>query len=205
MSSRGYSEDVITVLYMVPFVASGVYAIYLWARGGISAVLPTAVYLSVTRDPYIFIIGSLAVMAGVIMEVRSAGEADKQAKVKGVGETLQTIAIASLVLALICAWYANSFVHLSGTVTDFIVGRYSLIFPAMLVLLSYLVTVNIKVDSLKNPKVLGIIALLLVPAVVYEVGKRDAAGGFALALVLAIVGIGLLVRNGRMAKSPEKE
>jgi hypothetical protein len=197
MSSKGFSEDVPFVLYLVPFLATAVYGLYLWAKSGVSLFLPTTVYLTVTRDPYLFMIGSFAVLLGVILDVGSGDQASRPLRMKSVGNLLQSIALASLVLSLLGAWYSNGFIGLSGTATDFFVGRYSIIFPAMLVLLSYLITIQVRLNALKSPKVLGFISLLLVPAVVYEVGKRDTAGGLAIALVLAMVGFGLFLRTGK--------
>lgn len=205
MVSKGLSEDATAVLYLVPFLVSAAYGLYLWVRGGLSATLPKTVYLTVTRDPYVFMLGSFAVMLAVVVEVTSAESAGRQAKAKSTGDTLQSVAAASVVLALLGAWYANGFVNITGTVTDFIVGRYSIIFPAVMVLLSYLVTIQLKLDSLRNPKVLGIIAMLLVPAVVYELGKRDAAGGLAIALVLIIVGVGFILKGGRKPQAAAEQ
>lgn len=204
MSSKGYSKEVPDILYLVPFLVSGVYGVYLWATNGISIELPSTVFLTVTRDPYVFIIGSFAVMLGMIVEISSAEEAERQARVKSVAGTLQSIAVASLVLALVGALYCNGFLHLSDAATDFIVGRYGVVFPTMMVLLSYLITLQAKVEAVRNPKVLGVIAMLLVPAVVYEVGKRDTAGGLAIALALVIVGMFLFVRNGTKTAEPKQ-
>lgn len=195
MSSKGYMEEVPTILYLVPFLASGVYGIYLWAANGVSALLPSTVYLAVTRDPYVFIVSSVAAMLGMVVEVGSAEAADRQAKVKSAAGTLQSIAVASFVLALIFALYSNGFVHVSDAATDFMVGRYAVVFPMMMVLLSYLITLQARINSLRNPKVLGCIVMLLVPVVVYEIGRRETALGLGSGLALIVVGVFLFVRN----------
>jgi hypothetical protein len=193
MATRGYAEDVSTLLFLVPFLAAGIYGLVLWVQAGISAVLPTSVYLTVTRDPILFIIGSLSIMLGVMIEVNSADPSTRQAKLASLGNNLQSIAIASLVLVVISALYANGFLDVSGAATDFIIGRYGLVFPAVLVLLSYLLTARFKWSSLKNRKVLAVIALLLVPASIYELGMRQPALGLGGALILLIVGVALFV------------
>ncbi len=204
MSNKSLYSDASALLYLVPFVASGAYALYLWALGGITPILPTVVYLTVTRDPIVFMLGSLSVMLGVVLELSSTDPAERVAKLSSLGNTLQSIAAAGLVLALLCAWYANGFTDVSGAATDFIVGRFSLVFPAMMVLLSYFVTARFNLDSLRNRKVLGIIALLLVPASVYALGRRNTSLGLGAALVLFIVGLALLLMNNRKQPGPEK-
>jgi uncharacterized membrane protein YhaH (DUF805 family) len=204
MSDKGLSDEVAVILYLVPFLGSGAYGIYEWAKGGISIYLPSTVFLTVTRDPYLFIIGSLAVILGMIVEVNSARQADVQERVKSAASALQSIAVASLVLAFLGAWYSNGLGNISGAVTDFIVGRYSVIFPTLMLLLSYLVTLRLQINALRDPTIMGIIAMLLVPVAIYEVGKRDTAVGLAVALVLAIIGIFLFVLKSGKTPSPKQ-
>ena len=203
MSRDGTVDDVSALLYLVPFAASGLYGLFLWLRGGISLYLPTQVYLTVTRDPILFAVASLSVMGGVVLEVRSTPEAERGAKLSSLSNTLQSIAVASIVLTFIAAVYANG-LDVAGAATDFVVGRYGLVFPVILVLLSYLVTAKFNLDSLRSPKVLGVVALLLVPVAIYEVGRRQVAVGLALSLALLIVGLAPYVYS-RPKSKPEAE
>jgi FlaA1/EpsC-like NDP-sugar epimerase len=205
MNFRGRSEDFATLLYMVPFIASGIYGLALWIQSGISLVLPTSVYLTVTRDPILFIIGSLSVMLGIVIELNGTTPAARHAKLASLGNTLQSIAVTSLVLVLICALYANGFTNLGDTVTDFIVGRYGLVFPAMLVLLSYLVTAQFRLEAIANRKVMAVVALLLVPASLYEIGKRQTALGLGIALLFLLIGLALYLVPERKPPAPKEE
>lgn len=199
MSSSGRYGDVSAILYLVPFVVSGVYGLYLWVQAGLSAVLPSSVYLTVTRDPYVFMVGSVAIMLGVVLDLTGTDLAHRKARLTSLGNTLQSVAVASLILVLIAAFYANGFIDVSGAADDFIVGRYGLVFPAVLVLLSYLITAQFNLSSLRKPKVLAVIALLLVPASLYEIGKRQLGLGLGIAFVLLIVGIGAYLLPQRKA------
>ena len=204
MSSRGRYEDLSTLLYLVPFLGAFGYAIALWVQSGASALLPTQVYLTVTRDPTLFIVGSLAILLGVMIEVNSTEAAGRPSKLLSLGETLQSIAVASLVIVILSAWYANGFTNLGGAATDFIVGRYGLVFPAMMVLFSYLLTIKVRLESITNRNFVALVALLLVPASLYEIGKRQLALGVGVAFVLLIVGLFLYLTPQR-TKAPEKE
>ncbi len=200
MSKKVSLDDASVLLYTVPFIASGVYALYLWAASGISSVLPESVYLTVTSDPILFLVGTFSVMLGVVLEVSSAGHAGRPAKLGSVSSTLQTVAAASFILALACALYANGFSNVSGAANDFLVGKFSLVFPLMILLFSYLITVRFNLVSLRTPTILGIIAMILVPASLYEVGKRSTVVGLAVALVFLIAGLCLfLMSNGKVA------
>jgi hypothetical protein len=205
MNLRGRSEDISTLLYMVPFIASGIYGLVLWIQSGISLILPTSVYLTVTRDPILFILGSLSVMLGIVIELDGTQPAARHAKLASLGNTLQSIAVASLVLVLICAFYANGFTDLGDTVTDFIIGRYGLVFPAMLVLLSYLVTAQFKLEAIANRRVMAVVAMLLVPASLYEIGKRQAALGIGIAMLLLLIGLALYLVPERKPPPPKED
>ena len=205
MSIKGRTEDISTLLYMIPFLVSGIYGLVLWVQGGLSAILPTSVYLTVTRDPYVFAIGTLSILLGITLEVNGTEMQARAAKLASLGNTLQSIAAASLVMVLVCAWYANGFLDVSGAATDFIVGRYGLVFPAMLVLLSYLITVQFRFSSLANRKVLAIVALLLVPASLYEIGKREVTAGLVIAFILLLIGLGIYLVPERKTRPSEEE
>ena len=205
MSTRGRAEDFSTILYLVPFIASGVYGLVLWVQNGVSLTLPTSVYLTVTRDPYLFMLGSLSIMLGIIIEVNGTDSGTRPAKLVSLGNTLQSIAAASLILVLLSAWYANGFTDLTGMATDFIVGRYGLVFPAVLVLLSYLLSAQFNLVSLANRKVLAIVAMLLVPVSLYEIGKRDVFAGLLVSLLLLLFGLGAYLVPEKKAPTPKVE
>jgi hypothetical protein len=187
-------EDVSTVLYLVPFLLCGIYAIVLWAQAGISALLPTDVYLTVTRDPNVFLVGTFAVLGGVYLDVYSRDRAERPKRLQALSGILQKIAAASFILSLLSALYANG-LNLSGTVLDFVVGRFSLVFPAMLVLLSYLIVIPLNTGTIGKRSLAGIVLMLLVAPVVYEVGKRNSVVGITLGLVLLIVGLIVFLWN----------
>jgi hypothetical protein len=201
MSRNVAGQDVSALLYLVPFAASGVYGVILWVQSGLSATLPSNVYLSVTRDPILFALGSIAVMLGLVLDVRSTEPGSRPTKVVSLANTLQSMAAASLVLALVSALYANGF-DVGAAAGDFIVGRYGLVFPATLVLLSYLVSAQFKLESLKNPKTIGIIALLLVPVSIYEIGKRQTFIGLLVAFLLLLIGVAPYLMPAKRKPAP---
>lgn len=197
-------DDVSTVLFLVPFLVSGVYALYLWAGSGISTLLPTSVYLTVTRDPTVFLLGSFAVMGGLFVSVWVTERPKRRDKLASLSGTLQKIAVASFVLALVSVFYATGF-SISDSVTDFLVGRYSLVFPAMLVVLSYLIVIPVSTAPFGMRKLTGIVIMLLVPVVLDEVGKRDVLVGLFGAFALLIVGLFVFLWKGPGQKEEETE
>ena len=205
MSVRLRYEDYSTLLYLVPFVGSFVYALALWVQGGISLELPTAVYLTVTRDPIMFVVASLAVVAGLAIEVNGTEPSGRPAKLVSLSSTLQSMAVASVVIALIAALYSNGFTDVTDAAADFMVGKYDLVFPAMLVLLSYFITAQFKMEAIANRKFMAVIAMLLVPASLYEIGKHQTFIGIVVAFVLLMIGLGLYLFPERKTAPPKKQ
>lgn len=204
MSKKAPYDDVSVLLYMVPFIASGVYGIYLGVAGGVSHLLSSSVYLNVTRDPIIFLIGTLGVSLGVVMEVYSTGAESRRAKLGSISNNLQVIAAASFILALICALYANGG-SLSGTGSDFLSGRFSILFPILLVGFSFLLIIPLSVGDVEKPAFLGFISMLLVPVALHEIGKRNSVAGLSVSLVLIVIGAALFWKAYRTVDQKKTE
>ena len=196
------SGDLPTLLYLVPFVAAGVYAIVLWVQNGVSLNLPTSVYLTVTRDPILFVVGFLAVLVGVLLEVRSAEPPQRWSRVVSLSNTVQSMAGASLVLALLSAIYANG-LDIGGAAGDFIVGRYDIVFPALLFLLSYLMRVEFQLSAFRSRRFLGVVSMVLVPAALYGLGKLKTSAGLPVAFLLLALGLFLILWPERKTRASE--
>jgi len=202
MSERVSVGDITALLYLVPFAAAAVYAIVLWAEYGLSATLPSTVYLTVTRDPYLFIVGSFAVLLGVIIEIRSTEPDRRWAKLLSLSNTVQSIAVASLVLVAICAVYANGG-DIGGAVDDFIVGRYGVFFPTMFFLMSYLMRVQFQWSAMTSMKFLGLVSMALVPGSLYALGKLgNTFAAISFALLFLVIGLFLFLWPERKNSKP---
>ncbi len=186
MANRDTLQDASAILYLVPFLVAGVYGLALWVAGGISAILPSTVYLTVTRSPYVFSAGILAVFVGIALDVDSTDEKGRQQKVSAVSNMLIKMAVASFVLAFIFAIYSAGPV---GGVTDFLVGRYNLVFPTLLVVFSFLLSAQFRFEAVMTLRNLGIIAMLLVPASLYVLGRHHTTLAIFATLVLVLFAI----------------
>ena len=183
MANRETLQDASALLYAAPFIICGVYALYLWFSAGISAVLPSAAYLTVTRSPYVFAAGSLAVFLGIAADVDSTELKERQARLSSISNMLISMAIASLVLSFIFALYSTGFNVTTGP-TDFIMGSYSLVFPTLLMLLSFLLAAQFRFEAVFKMRNLGVIAMALVPASLYVLGRHHLSLAIAATLVL---------------------
>lgn len=188
--------DVALLLYAAPFIINFAYALYLWFGSGISSTLPQFVYLEVSQSPYLFLVGFAAVaLAGVIDFNAEAPESKKNALV-ALSRRLQLIAFVSIVLAFLSAWYAASF-DLGTGIFNLLDGRYPLVFPALLVLLSFLILPSVKLQGANRKNLLVVVLLIASPAVLYELGKRNTSAGLGVGLILLLAAAFLIVRDSK--------
>jgi len=199
MSTSQNREDIPFILFLVPFAISGLYAIDLWVQAGLSSTLPQSVFLQVTQNPYVFLVGFAAVVFGAVLDVQQAGPAQRKAKLVHESTVVQVVAVSALILGILSAWYAAGF-DLSGAGTNVLQGRYVIIFPALLVIFSFLMLPSLTIRREQAKTILVAALLLAVPLTVDEVGKRSFFGGMVLGLVLLAAAVYLYLQGGRPTK-----
>jgi hypothetical protein len=198
MSNSQNREDIPFLLFVVPFAASGLYAIYLWVQAGISSTLPQSVFLQVTESPYIFLVGFVAVIFGAMIDVLLAEPARRKAKLVEESSTIQKIAVIAFVLGALCAWYAAGF-DLGTAGSNILQGRYVVVFPALLVVFSFLMlpALTVRKEQLRN--ILMVVLLLAVPFSIDEIGKRSFFGGMGAGLILLVAATYLYLQKPKQA------
>jgi hypothetical protein len=195
MNKKDVYEDVSFILFIMPFIAAGLYGLSLWISAGPSLVLPENVYLAVTKNPYIFLVGFASIMLGAVLEISNEDRSQRAARVVSLSKKMQTVAIVSLILSFLTAWYAKGFSSdITGAAIDMFLGRFNFIFPALLILFSFLVVPSLRVIKI-DQRIIATILLLLVPVVEDEIGKRNITAGLASALILIVAGSYLFVRS----------
>jgi len=191
-ASAGRSGDIALLLYAAPFILNFVWALYLWLGAGLSSVLPQLVFLEVTQNPYLFLLGFGAVALAAVIDFNSEPPERRRAALSTLSKRLQAIAGLSIVLALIAAWYAASF-DPGLTFYNLLDARYPLVFPALLVLLSFMILPSVRLQGANRKNLLVVVLLLASPAVLYELGKRNTIAGLGVGLVLLLVAALLLL------------
>jgi hypothetical protein len=186
--------DVALLLYAAPFILNFVYALYLWFGEGFSAIMPQIVYLEVTQSPYIFLIGFAAVALAVVIDFDSEPQNARKSTTAVLSRRLQLIALASVILAFIAAWYSAGG-DLGTGVLNMVDGRYPLVFPAVLVFFSFLILPSVRLQGANQKNLLIVVLLIASPLALYELGKRNTIGGLGVGLILLLVAAFLLVNN----------
>ena len=201
MPSREALQDASALLYAAPFLICAVYGVALWVSAGVSAVLPSSAYLTVTRSPYVFLAGTLTVFLGVALDVDSTDEKKRPARLSSISGMLMSIAIASFILALILGLYSAGF-NVTNGATDFMTGRYNLVFPAVLVVFSFVLSAQFNFEALFALRNLGLIAMALVPASLYVLGRHHLSVAIPVSFVLVVFSIVALLNPWKEKPSP---
>lgn len=140
LSKADVVEDVSFLLYSVPFVVSGLYALYLWLPKGLALSLPSDVYLMVTKDPLVFLLGFLAICVAVTVEVWMSASEARGAKVMENAKRMRWLALLCIALSLLSAWSATGYsLNLLNFLGLYLEGRYAILFPALLIGVSFLI------------------------------------------------------------------
>ncbi len=185
--------DIAFLLYLVPFIVSGAYAMVLWTQTGLSETIPQSAYLEVTENPDVFLIGLFAVLLAAMLEVAGRDAGGRRAELFSLSKRLQSVALVSFVLSLLMAWYTAGFSgNLSAFVLTFLAGRYAAVFPALLVLFSFMILPTFTLQRRHVRSLAGVISLVAVPAAMYEIGRRNIGAGYLVAVILLALGIFLI-------------
>ena len=127
------TENISFILYLVPLISSTIYAISLWTSEGLSSTLPETVYLSVTKDPYLFLISFLAICCAVLIEVFGSSKESRLSRIETNSKQIQILAVISFSAAVLSVWSTIGYsFDISRILQILLAGRYALIFPLML-------------------------------------------------------------------------
>jgi hypothetical protein len=186
--------DIALFLYAAPFILNFVWALYLWSATGLSSTLPQLVFLEVTQNPYLFLAGFAAVALAAMIDFNSEPPERRKSALSTLSKRLQAIAFLSVVLALVSAWYAADF-GVGGTFFNLLDGRYPLVFPALIVFLSFIILPSVRLQGANARNLLVVVLLVASPVAIYELGKRNTVAGLGVGLILILAAAFLLLRD----------
>jgi len=196
------TENISFILYLVPLISSTIYALSLWASEGLSSTLPETVYLSVTKDPYLFLIGFLAICSAVLIEVYGSSKESRLSRIEANSRQLQVLAVISIGAAVLSVWSTLGYsFNISGILQILLEGRYALIFPLMLFILAFLLNTSLKINLLSYNNLVKNASLILMiasPLIFYGLWRIHVPweGIISITLITLIIGLALLIYKG---------
>jgi hypothetical protein len=198
MNREEAAEDISLLLLLVPFVVSAAGGLLRSLGAGLSVRLSAEAYLSVTKNPIIFLVGFVAVCGSLVVQVAGTGPEARRGRLASGGKRLGKLAVASLILAILGSWSASGFsFSLSDNLALLLEGRYALIFPLAVFVLSGLLSAQIgrvkfSVGNWRNLLGMGMIVASplsfaalggIAPAVVGGLGMLLLLAGFIILMV----------------------
>jgi len=185
-------EDAALILYLIPILLNGGYGLWKWVTGGADLAALQQIYINLTREPVVFLAGLIAVCLAVVLDARYLSP------IEDVDRRVTRLAVFCFITALIIALISTRF-NLSSGLTLFLQGRYALIFPALLMVLSFLFRVRgVSLASLKGVRRwLSLLLLLISPLSLYLLWRLGVVwyAVFAVPLLLVIASLALMIRS----------
>lgn len=188
-------EDSVFLLYIIPIILNGLYALLLWSFMGFSSSLPIEVYLRVTKDPIVFLVGFVAICAALLLEIQANPKDTRITKIKENIYRLRVFAFLTIILSIICAWSASGYSSLLALLNVYVEGKFALIFPAILIGLSFALQPSIKYNLKLPSLIFEIIPLVLLigsPLSLFLLSRLSFSSAFVIGfpffiLILAVI------------------
>ncbi len=196
------TENISFILYLIPLIFSTVYAISLWVPEGLSSTLPETVYFSVTKDPYLFIIGFLAICSAILIEVYGSSKESRLNRIKENSRQLQVLAVISISAAVLSVWSTIGYsFNISGILQILLEGKYALVFPLMLFILAFLLNTSFRFNLLSFNNLVknaSIILMISSPLIFYALWYIHVPweGIISITLTILITGVILILYKG---------
>ena len=189
-------EDTSFLLFLLPIIVSGIFAIY---SAVTSSVFNVDTYIAITGNPIIFIIAIVSVCAALLLEIYYIPSNMRSKSINASARKMQRLAIVTMILTVLAALVALGGAPLPIILGTFLAGRYPILFSALLVSLSFLIVVPLKFQMGRNAatNALSIVLLVLSP-VAYFVGSGGSIPfepRAAVAVALLISGLLLMARS----------
>lgn len=198
-------EDTAFFLYLVPIVASIAYGIVEWYQfGPKSYSMPGLAYVVVSKSPYLFLGSLIAVCLGFIIEVR-AGTLDQRSDIVSTNASrMQLLAIIVLIISFAAGISAGGY-NLGNGASNFLTGRYALIFAFFMIGFSVLLSPKQILGNAKitvAPEFVGLILMAASPFVFYGATKLKLSFSVAGAagIVTLLIGIAILVAGPKLLR-----
>ncbi|NWG08774.1 MAG: hypothetical protein HXX80_00405 [Nitrososphaerales archaeon] len=194
-------EDLIFLLYLFPLFLNGLYALYLWFQRGITLSLPSEVYLAVTKDHAIFLMGVLAIVAALIIEVRMSPVESRAVNVGKNVSRMRVLAYFCVVTSLISTWSASGY---SLSILDiYLEGGYAMLYPAFLLFLSLALSSPIRKFLKLSPILFDLLPIVLIvfsPLSLYMLWRLGLPSSlvFSISLLIFIAGIAILLYGPKL-------
>lgn len=193
-------EDLTFLLYLGPFIICGLWGLFLTFSSGFSS---TQIYLLITKDPTVFLIGFGTVLSAALVEINLGSNEESFVRSRRSARNLQRIALASIVLSVISVAGAASLSGDLGAAGGLLVqGRFAFVFPLLVYVSSVVLSpLGLRRSYLKSPPLdfIGFLLIILSPILLYSLWNGDVAWEITagVPLLLMVLGLVLALKTAR--------
>jgi hypothetical protein len=194
-------ENISFILYLTPLLTSTFYAISIWIPKGFSFSIPLPVYLTVTKDPYLFIFGLISVCLAVLLEIYVSPINSRLNNLIENCQQVQILALICVASTLISAWSTTNYsLNTYKFLETILEGRYALIYPINLFMLSLLLNPSIRLELTSLDNIIektSLILLISSPLIMYMLFSLQMPWIIIITstLITLLIGLVLLYRS----------
>ncbi|MGQ9780724.1 MAG: hypothetical protein ACUVQ8_00500 [Nitrososphaeria archaeon] len=158
-------QNIILLLYLAPFLTGIIGWAYYFAILGPSETNFYTLFIVVSKDPFLFLIGFTGVVVATVLDAKGSGES-----IGGVMSRVEKIALALLIVEAITVFLVAE-MNITKIFFMFVDGKYAVILPLSLLIYSYLIPLGRihlqkpSVTSLLNT--LSILIMIGAPAFIF--------------------------------------
>ncbi len=130
--------DMSVVAFMLPYLITAAYGIYVYIAVGSSSVQDKNVvaFLTITKNPYLFILGSALTLLAVVLFVTAFEGGKRTGSMETASRILAFLGVSSTVSTyMVAAYSSGGLVEAVGLMTE---GRFASIYPLILFSTSFL-------------------------------------------------------------------
>lgn len=181
--------DLSVIAFILPYLAAAAYGVYAWLREGFQPLYPSGAFLEVTKNPLLFLLGSISNFVGLALFVRGFELSERRKALRSASQILVFSGLLSVFSAYFVAlWSTGGFSEAAGLMVE---GRFSSTYPCLLFSMAFLLKVELPKDALKKIRggISPIILLIVIPTYYYL--TKPYVGG--LSLINFILGLLILV------------
>ncbi|NIM44287.1 MAG: hypothetical protein GTN80_01005 [Nitrososphaeria archaeon] len=184
--AKGGRLDLSVAAFILPYFISAIYGVYMWSTEGLPPAYPSKAFLTITKDPLLFLLGSISSSIALALFVTSFDLGERRRAMKTASHVLASSGLFAAISAYVVAlWSTGGILEAAGLMAE---GRFSSIYPILLFFLAFLLSVDIPMDTLRSVR--SYISPLLILAVIpiyYWLTRSDVGGLSLLNFTLGLI------------------
>jgi hypothetical protein len=147
---REVRDDIVFTLFLLPGLLAVGATLYFWSLEGLGAEGFSRALIALYKDPLLYLLGLIFVCGAILLDVKGPEAGPDTLRVEV--DRLQVLGLAAFIMGFLVLWLGAAGGNLLVTVSLLLSARYALIFPATLIILSLLLSPDLRLGTLLRPE-----------------------------------------------------